>query len=136
MSRRKYILDTSLLIAHWHRCRSRAGKDVKPQQAVAWAEELIELWESNAIVTPIHVEMVAGVKSQAELHLTQAYLSRFECVDEGRILPQDWKLAIDLAQRVPRDRKPRQLGDCLIRAIARRLHYEVKTLDQGFPRVG
>jgi hypothetical protein len=34
---------------------------------------------------------------------------------------------------VPRNGKPRQLGDCLIRAIAARLKYDVQTVDGSFP---
>jgi predicted nucleic acid-binding protein len=49
------------------------------------------------------------------------------------ILPEDWQEAIRIASRVPRSPAPRQLGDCLIRAIAHRLKYEVFTSDMNFP---
>jgi predicted nucleic acid-binding protein len=38
-----------------------------------------------------------------------------------------------LVRRVPPDGSRRQMGDCLIRAIADRLNAEVLTRDAGFP---
>ena len=52
----------------------------------------------------------------------------------GNVTTADWQEAIRIARRVPRNRKPRQLGDCLIRAIANRLRYKVETLDADFPK--
>jgi predicted nucleic acid-binding protein len=78
--------------------------------------------------------MVAGVTSSHELKLTQAYLAPFEIIDEGRIPKKDWDKAKDMAQRVAPSGGKRQLGDCLVRAIAKRLNCEVLTLDKGFPR--
>jgi hypothetical protein len=130
---KKRILDTSILIAHWRKRRGSSLAGKKTSEAGAWAKELVDLYESNAIVTPVYLEMVAGVTGQQELKLTCAYLGQFECVDHGHMLPKDWENAIRLAQRVPKNKKPRNLGDCLIRAIADRLHYEIKTFDKGFP---
>jgi predicted nucleic acid-binding protein len=126
-------LDTSALIRHWHRCRTRPLSDYLPADTVVWAKQLIALHQTNAITTPVYVEFLAGVTSEHEFRLAKAYLEQFHCVDGGRIPPEDWKEAIRLAQRVPPSGKPRQLGDCLIRAIARRLRYRVRTYDQDFP---
>jgi len=49
------------------------------------------------------------------------------------VLPQDWEEAVRLAQRVSRVPVPRDLGDCLIRAIADRLRFQVFSLDESFP---
>jgi predicted nucleic acid-binding protein len=67
------------------------------------------------------------------MKLARAYLGEFEIVDAGRILPADWKVAKQIAHRILRDRSPRQLGDCIIRAICNRLHLEVLTADRRFP---
>ncbi len=134
MTRLKLILDTSILIGHWQRRRKESRREIKSQDVMAWAKELIDLYQTNAIVTPVYVEMVAGVTSSFELKLTRVFLSQFQTMDEGKTLPQDWALAIQMAQRIPENKKPRNLGDCLIRAMARRLKYEVKTLDKNFPR--
>ncbi len=88
----------------------------------------------NAIVTPVVVEFVAGARKSRELELFRAFLACFDVIDRGQILPADWQAARRVAERIPRDGKPRQLGDCLIRAIARRLNYEIDTADQTFPR--
>lgn len=128
----KRIFDTSHLIAHWRnfpRTRPRTSENMR-----SWSERLIELYGSRRIVTPVFIEMVAGVTSADELKLTQAYLAPFEIIDEGRIPKLDWDEARHTAQRVSPKGGKRQLGDCLVRAIAKRLGCEVLTLDRGFPR--
>jgi len=67
------------------------------------------------------------------MKLARTFLGEFDIVDEGRILPDDWEVAKQIAQRVLRDRSPRQLGDCIIRAICKRLHLDVFTADRRFP---
>jgi predicted nucleic acid-binding protein len=58
----------------------------------------------------------------------------FRLADDGAVTMEDWEEARRLAVRVPRVGRPRQLGDCLIRAIANRLRLRVKTFDIGMPR--
>jgi predicted nucleic acid-binding protein len=130
---RRNVLDTSLLIAHWWRCRGRdlAGHDA--EQARDWARALIRLEQTDKIVTPVVLEMLCGVRDRHELELTRAYLDCFAILDEGNVSPRDWEEARRLAQRVPRNCKPRHLGDCLIRAIADRLHHDVRATDEDFP---
>ncbi len=97
-----------------------------------WAQELIDLYDTDAIVTPVYVEMVGGATSRQQLELTKAYLSEFECIDAKVVTPADWVETIRLDQRVPARARPRDLGDCLIRAIANRLRHDVMTFDTGF----
>jgi hypothetical protein len=78
--------------------------------------------------------MGAGVTSADELKLTQAYLAPFEIADAGKIPKGDWDEARNMAQRVAATGGKRQLGVCLVRAIAKRLGCEVLTVDRGFPR--
>ena len=85
-------------------------------------------------MTPVYIEFIAGARSAVELELSRAYLAGLEVVDAGRILKEDWEKARKLAERIPRNGKLRQLGDCLIRAIAARLkYYDVLTADDSFP---
>jgi predicted nucleic acid-binding protein len=98
-----------------------------------WGKQLIKIHDSDAIVTVIMIEILGGTTSAAELTLMRAFLRPFQCVDQQKVTAHDWREAIRLSSRVPRDRRTRQLGDCLIRAIANRLHYDVITHDQGFP---
>ena len=102
-----------------------------------WGIELIEMHATNWICTPVAIEVLAGTRNQRELALHRAYLSAFAIIDDGRIPPADWQKARQLAQRVPDDRhaKARDLGDCLIRAIAERLHCEVLASDKWYRRV-
>ena len=130
---KKRILDTSILIGLWQQRRGSSAVRVTNSKAKRWAKELIDLYETNAIATPVYLEVIAGVTSRRELDLTRAFLAEFVCLDEGKILEQDWTQAIQLASRVPGVGRPRHLGDCLIRAIADRLRCEVKTHDTGFP---
>jgi predicted nucleic acid-binding protein len=130
----KRVLDTNVLINHW--IRSLGGRrlsDVRRAQAVAWANRLRELQGSAVILTPIYVEYICGQRNRHELDLARAYLGRFEIADRGNILRQDWDYARRLAERVPRDGLPRQLGDCLIRALCERLHLEYVTFEIRFP---
>ncbi len=128
------ILDTSMLIGHWHGCHKRSSHRGIPTSAQEWARELIELHDTRANVTPVEVEFLAGVRSRSELELARSFLSAFEIADQGKVLAEDWEQAKRLAARVPADGKPRQLGDCLIRAIAIRLKCDVRTQDKDFPR--
>jgi predicted nucleic acid-binding protein len=131
---RKRILDTSELIAHWRRCIARGAVPARKNAVRRWAQELIEIHESNAIVSPVYVEFVAGARSRGELEMFRVYLSEFRVVDAGKITKEDWEAATRRAERVPRDGKPRQLGDCLVDAIAERLRCEVRSLDRRMIR--
>ena len=125
------IFDTSHLIHHWRSFPRTDRRTVASMRS--WSEKLIALYGSRRIVTPVYIEMVAGVTSAEELKLTQAYLASFEIADAGRIPKSDWDEARQMAQRVASTGRKRQLGDCLVRAIAKRLNCEVLTLDRGFP---
>jgi predicted nucleic acid-binding protein len=132
MSRR--VLDTNILINFWAKKASgRASADISARDAVGWARQLIQLHRTNAIITPIYIEYVCGQGDEQWMKLARAYLGEFEIVDAGRILPADWKVATQIAHRILRDRSPRQLGDCIIRAICKRLHLDVLTADRRFP---
>src|SRR5438105_14327240 len=108
---RRKVLDTSVLLSHW---RSRLGAVTSKTIADAedWARELSTLRKSNAIVTPVYLEVVCGVTSVHELRLARAYLDQFRVIDGGAILAEDWLEARRLAERIPRNRRKRQLGDC------------------------
>jgi predicted nucleic acid-binding protein len=129
---RRRLLDSSVLIRHWRsRQKRRRAQDL--EDADDWAKELIPLRRTDAIATPVHIEFVCGITDRKEMELARRYLSHFTVIDGGRILPDDWKSAAESAMRVPRDHRPRQLGDCLIRAIADRMNYDVDTHDLHFP---
>ncbi len=146
----KHLLDSTLLITHFKRISPLAEKG--PEDARNWAKQLIENKGTNAIVSPVVIEMLAGVRDSHELSLTEAFLDEFDIVDERKIPPQDWELAGIIAKRVvkydrqvprrsrrrDREQNPRtqarDLGDCLITAIALRLNYAVLTEDRGVPR--
>jgi predicted nucleic acid-binding protein len=130
----KRVLDTNVLINHWVRSlRGRRLRDMTRAHALAAADRLRELQGSAFILTPIYLEYVCGQRNRHELELARAYVGRFEIADGGNILRQDWDYARRLAERVPRDGLPRQLGDCLIRAVCERLHFEYVTLEIRFP---
>ncbi|GAC1304366.1 MAG: hypothetical protein NVSMB14_12140 [Isosphaeraceae bacterium] len=127
------ILDTNVLILHWKRSREIDLKHCREDDAKQWARRLIKLEGTNRIVMPVFLEFICGVRTKHELKLTQAYLGEFTLADAGRVLPEDWKNAKQIAQRIPRDGRPRGLADCLIKAIAGRLGMEVRTFDTGMP---
>ena len=116
------------------------------------ARKLIEIYDTKAIVSPVEIEVLAGVRDPHELELTEVFLGQFEIIDQRHIPPRDWEQAGIIAKRVvkydrqvprrsrSRDREQnprtqaRNLGDCLITAIALRLNYAVLTDDRGLTR--
>jgi predicted nucleic acid-binding protein len=132
---RRFVLYTNVLVQHWRNSRSGgASGQIKDVDADVWARRLIDFEETNAIVTPVLLEYLCGVRDRVELGLARAYLKPFESVDKGRILAADWREAKRLAERVPRNGRPRDFSDCLIKAIATRLNYQVRSFDTGMPQ--
>lgn len=128
------VYDTSVLIAKWRqRCYAPIQR-YTAKDAVEWARELERIHGASHISTVVEIEFLAGFTNRSEMKLARLFLGHFANADEGRILKADWDKARNLAERIPRDGRPRQLGDCLLAAIARRLTLEVVTLDAGFPK--
>jgi len=135
MVSRKRYLDTNRLIAHWRRCRrNRPLSECSIADVEAWADRLIHDDGTKAILTPVVIEFLCGTMSAQELSLHRAFLKRFDVIDEGKILDEDWIQAERFACWVPRDRKSRDFGDCLLAAIARRLGYDPLTSDLDHQR--
>jgi len=144
---RKRILDTNRLIEYWwNRRRGRSVADISPNEAADWARDMIADLRNSNILTPVQLEFLCGAMNEKEVSLYQAFLGEFDVVDQGHITEDDWTKALQYARWVreqrgrrrrragPRDRaRPRDLGDCLIRAIADRLGYDVDTFDTGMP---
>ncbi len=131
MSRK--ILDSNKLINWWAKRFAEtalvSGRDVD-----AWAQELIELYRTDLIVSPVYLEFLVHARSEELVGLYERFLGAFTVIDQWNVQKEDFLDALRLARRVPKDRKPRQLGDCLIRALANRFRCEVETGDRGFPR--
>jgi predicted nucleic acid-binding protein len=127
------ILDANILINNWHRARGRTLADKTVADAESWASKLIEIYQTAVIVTPVYIEFIGGVHNSHELRLARAYLNSFRLLDGGNITVEDWREARRLAERIPRDSRPRHLGDCLIKAIANRFRCEVESPDLGKP---
>jgi predicted nucleic acid-binding protein len=132
---RRLVLDTNILIAYWKRCRAgRPLTQISASDVQSWAQRLIELEDSNAIVTPVLVEFLCGVTDKTEMKLSRAFLRAFDPIDRGKILDADWREARRFAERVPRSGRSRDFADCLIKAIAQRLRHDVRSFDSGMPR--
>ena len=128
----KRLFDTSILIDH---INAFPNKDAMTEAALrTWGGNLIEMHSTNWICSPVVIEVLAGTRNKRELALHRAYLSAFAIIDEGKIPPMDWQKAQHWAQRVPDNRhvRARSLGDCLIRAIAERLHCDVLASDRWY----
>jgi predicted nucleic acid-binding protein len=131
MARR--ILDTNQLIKYWHRRRNhRSYSTISDEEVNRWSSELMSI--ADCIVTPVAIEFLAGTQNSDELRLARTFLSRFNVIDEGSITADDWNDARRLAERILIDGRRRTLADCLIRAVADRLGYDVLTGDTGMPR--
>jgi len=131
---KRHVLDTNVLLRHWHRSVTRPLERLSADDARKWAYELIAIEESDAIVTPVALEVIFGARTSHEVRLAQAFLDGFRLIDAGKVTEEDWDEAHRLARFIPRDGRPRQLGDCLIQAIAKRLRFRVRALDTGMPR--
>jgi predicted nucleic acid-binding protein len=131
---KRQILDTSVLIHHWRRRSAGSLGTSTPRDARRWATDLIQIEETDAIVSPVALEVLCGVRDAHELRLSTAFIAQFRLADGGKVTPEDWTEARRLAVRIPRDGRPRQLGDCLIRAIANRLRLQIRSFDTGMPR--
>ena len=130
------VLDTSILVSFWNRkLDQRRNSTVLPtlEDAKTWAAELQKNRRAKAILTPIRIEFICGAQSGEMLKLYDAFLSEFDLLDKGIVQKSDWMEAEKIARRVPREARRRQMGDCLIRAIANRLNYDVDSADAGFP---
>jgi len=103
---KKFILDTSKLINHWRRRRSRLLAPPTKESIATWAGELIDLYETDAIVTPVALEFLAGFTTQSELRGAEVFLNCFSCVDALDIREPDWQKARQIVRRIPRDCKP------------------------------
>ena len=124
-------LDTSELSAHFDRYKAKLHRYTE-EDAKQWAEGLIKFRETDVIVTPVFIELIAAAQNAHQLKMYRAYLSKFRRFDKGRILPTDWEQAANLAARIPRDGKPRQLGDCLLLALEKRFNLRFITRDKRF----
>jgi predicted nucleic acid-binding protein len=127
MARR--ILDTCILGDRWRRFKGSTPADPR-----RWAEKLVTLRNASRILPPAELEFLAGIRSEGEMALAEAYLGTFITPPNGQVREEDWLVARNYARRVPRDGKPRQIGDCLIRAVANRLRLDVDTFDTRFAR--
>ena len=67
----KRLLDSTLLIAHFKRISPLAEKG--PKDARNWAKRLIENKGTNAIVSPVVIEMLAGVRDSHELESNRGF---------------------------------------------------------------
>lgn len=130
----KKVLDTSVLLHHWGRSGGNSPAERTVDEARDWGKELAGLHDTDAIVTPVHLEVVVGVVSAHQLDLMRAFLGQFRIIGNGNVTSEDWNEARRIGERVPRDGHRRQLGDCLIRAIANRLRHDVIAFDTRFPR--
>jgi predicted nucleic acid-binding protein len=129
---RRSVFDTNILIRHFQELRPFDRST--PAHAHECASRLISRYEADAIVAPVEVEFLCGVLSEHERRLREAFLATFRIIDQRRVLPEDWQEAKRLAKHPGYVPRPRDLGDCLILAIADRLRHEVITDDRGLRR--
>jgi hypothetical protein len=60
---KRLVLDTSVLLGWWNRCRSQSGH-AADAGVERWARELIRLHDTDAIVTPVQIEILGGVTNR------------------------------------------------------------------------
>jgi hypothetical protein len=81
---RRNVLDTSILIAHWRRCRlARPLTEIDETEAERWARQLIKIEQSDATVTPVVLEFLCGIGDRREMILARAFLKLFKAIDDS-----------------------------------------------------
>jgi hypothetical protein len=83
--------DTNILVDQLRKLRPYEGKT--PAEAESLARALIAGEETDAIVSPVEIEVLAGVRDRHELVLTESFLKIFRVIDQRRIIPADWEEA-------------------------------------------
>jgi len=135
ISHSRRVIDTNILINHWRRMSQNSNWDQVTREIVhLWADRLIKMESSNLILTPIGIEFLCGFTYHLEMQFAKDFLLKFQFADGGEIRSEDWSTALSLAERIPKNQKRRQLGDCLIASICKRLRLLISTADINFPR--
>ena len=137
------ILDTNVLIGRWHRCRKgRKIEDCTLTDAREWGRRISM---DGDIILPVRIEFLVCAKTEHECRLYEEYLRQFGEADNRRILAVDWEVAESIAKGIRKPRPARgrgivsrrttarDFGDCLIRAVCRRLRREIVIDDREFP---
>ena len=125
------VLDTSCVIAWWHRHRAVCRE---PSDLKQLAADLLELHAASGVIWPVRLEFLVGVRSSDELSRARVYLEAFPLLDADRgMTTKHWEEAQRSASRVPTDGKPRDAMDCVIRAIANAANMDVESADHRFP---
>lgn len=128
----RLCLDTQILILDFNRHKPLTGKSEKDAQE--WARSLIDQYQAPWSVSPVEVEFLCGISNEHERRLREAYFAQFQIADGHSTTPVDWQEARRIAKHAGHEPKPRDLGDCLILAIAKRLRLSIETRDVGMTR--
>ncbi len=123
------VLDTNVLITIWRGKTPGIRRPDSEVSARAAAETWLRLSPDDVILTPVRIEFPVGARDRDELRLYDAFLGVFRVLDDGRVLPLDWRVAERFARRIPHDGRFRDAVDCLILAICDRLNAELRTDD-------
>ena len=128
----KRVLDTNILVTGFRELQPYASR--RPADAERQAQGLLKSRDADGIVSPVEVEFLCGIVDRHQMELAEAYLEQFPVLDRGLTPVEDWSEARRLAKHIGYQAQPRDLGDCLITAIAARLRAEIVTDDKGLIR--
>jgi hypothetical protein len=78
------IIDANHLIGIW-RLRIPKPADADITDARQCADESIRNLGTNALVTPVVMEFLAGIQSRHELRLADEFLTQFAVIDAGHV---------------------------------------------------
>lgn len=133
---RKRALDTNRLIKIWHGKLPHPGgfgAVSSEATAVEAARRWLTEYPQDDLLTPVRLEFIGGARDKDELAWADAFLAEFELIDDGKVIPQDWAEAEQLARRVRYTGRARDALDCVILAICHRLHIDLHSSDSGLP---
>lgn len=125
------VLDTNILIELWHG-RLPGVKPVRSEEsATEVPRKWLKMYPNDGILTPVRLEFLGGTRNKDELKLAVIFLGKFDLLDEGEVLPEDWEEAERVARRIKGKGRARDAIDCLILAICKRINADLYTRDTG-----
>lgn len=127
---RRRVLDTNKLLRLWKGHGLTSKQKADPRAPLHAAELWLKRYRHDGILSPVRLEFLGGTHGD-KLKLAEEFLALFPNFDERKVIAADWQEAERLAKRVSPNGAPRGAIDCLLVAIANRLHAEFETEDVG-----
>ena len=91
------VLDSNVP-SEFYREKARTTGQSPPPPKVArqWGLDAVQLLRCDKIVSPVRLEFVNNRQSREELAAAKAFISVFDAIDRGRVVPEDWAVGQEI----------------------------------------